>query len=195
MISELAGDLKNKSVLITAAAGGVGSLLVQLAAEQGAKVFAACSSQEKLQVAKTHGAAVLIDYSLPNWPSAVKAANDELGIDLLFETTGGNVYNEAVKLLSPGGHVVVYGCASGVQGNIHPEYFVDENLTQSGFNLAYYITQKTNRWQLALGTLINKIIEGQLKIHTTHSFTLAQVAEAHTLIEARKTTGKVILTI
>jgi NADPH:quinone reductase len=195
MISQLAKDLKDKTVLITAAAGGVGSLLVQLAKLNGAKVIAASSSDEKLKVAKANGADLTMNYSKPNWSEKVKELNNGLGVDIAFETVGGEVYNETVKALAQGGHLIIYGCASGIQGQIHPEHFVDENISQSGFNLAFYITTKMPVWQEALGTVIGLIAQGKLKIETPKTFALKDAAEAHKQIEARLTTGKVVLTL
>lgn len=194
MISQVAKDLKDKTVLINASAGGVGSLLVRLAKLNGAKVIAASGSDEKLKVAKANGADITINYSKPNWNEKVKAANNGLGVDIAFEMVGGDVYNETVKSLAQGGHLIVYGCASGVQGQIHPEYFVDENISQSGFNLAFYITTRMQVWQEALGTVIGLIAQGKLKIETPKTFALKDAAEAHRQIEARQTTGKVVLT-
>lgn len=194
MISQLAKDLNGKSVLVNAAAGGVGSLLVQLAKMGGAKVFAGSSSDEKLAVAKTNGAEMLINYSNPNWGLELREQNDGKGIDIAFEMVGGEVYNETVKSLAPGGQLIIYGCASGIQGTVHPEYFVDENLSQIGFNLAHFITHHTEVWQAALGAVIGMIANGQLHVSTPHTFLLRDAAEAHRQIEARKTTGKVVMT-
>jgi len=195
MLSQVAKDVKGKSVLITAAAGGVGSLLVQLAKLNGAKVFAASSSNEKLETAKANGADVLINYAQAGWSEQLRKANNGNGVGLAFETVGGEVYNETVKSLAAGGHLIIYGCASGVQGNIHPEYFVDENLTQSGFNLAHFITTKMPLWQEALGAVIGMVAQGQLKISTAKTFALKDAAEAHRQLEARQTTGKIVLTL
>ncbi len=193
MISQVAKDLKDKTVLVNASAGGVGSLLVQLAKLNGAKVIAASSSDEKLKVAKANGADATVNYSKENWSEKVKLATNEQGVDIAFEMVGGDVYNETIKSLAPGGHLIVYGCASGIQGQIHPEHFVDENISQSGFNLAFYITTKPQVWQAALGTVIGLIAQGKLKIETPKTFALKNVAEAHRQIEARQTTGKVVL--
>jgi NADPH:quinone reductase len=194
MISQVAKDLRDKTVLINAAAGGVGSLLVQLAKLQGAKVIAASSSDQKLKVAKANGADVVINYSKSGWSKNLKDANSGKGVDTAFEMVGGEVYDESIKLLEQGGHLIVYGCASGVQGIIHPEYFVDESISQSGFNLAFYITTKPHIWQDALRTVITLIVEGKLKVETPNTFSLGDAAEAHRQIEARHTTGKVVLT-
>jgi NADPH:quinone reductase len=195
MISQVAKDLKGKTVLINAAAGGVGSLLVQLAKMQGATVIAACSTDDKLKIATALGADFVVDYSKPGWSEIVKKVSNGKGVDFAFEMVGGEVYNETVKSIAQGGLLIVYGCASGIQGTIHPEYFVDENISQSGFNLAYYITNKAELWQEALGAVIGMVAQGLLKISTANEFPLENAAEAHRQIEARQTTGKVILTI
>ena len=194
MISQIAKDVNRKTVLINAAAGGVGSLLVQLAKMNGAKVIAASSSDDKLKVAQSLGADAVMNYSTPNWSEKVKQANDGKGVDFVFEMAGGDIYNESIKCLAQGGQLIIYGAASGVQGHVHPEYFVDENISQSGFNLAYFITNKMQLWQEALGTVIGLIGQGKLKIETPKSYALKDAAEAHRQIEARMTTGKVVLT-
>jgi NADPH:quinone reductase len=193
MISEVAKDLKDKTVLVNAAAGGVGSLLVQLAKLNGAKVIAASSSDEKLKVAEANGADATVNYSEPNWGKKVREVNNGKGVDFAFEMVGGAIYNETVKSLAKGGYLIVYGCASGVQGIIHPEYFVDENISQSGFNLAFYTTIKPQIWQEALRAVIDLIVGGKLKVETPKAFALNEAAEAHRQIEARQTTGKVVL--
>ena len=140
-----------------------------------------------------NGADETVNYSTANWNKKVKQVNNGKGVDIAFEMVGGDVYNETVKSLAQGGQLIIYGCASGIQGNVHPEYFVDENISQSGFNLAFYITTKMQVWQEALGTVIGLIAQGQLKIATSKTFALKDVAEAHKKIEARQTTGKVVL--
>lgn len=193
MVSQVAPDLGGKTVLVNAAAGGVGSLLVQLAKMNGAKVIAASSSDEKLKFAESFGADATVNYALPNWSEQVKAANGGKGVDVVFEMVGGEVYNESLKSLAQGGQIIVYGAASGKQGSVHPEYFVDENISQSGFNLAFFINNKMPIWQEALGTVIGLLAQGKLKVETAKTFSLANAAEAHRQIEARRTTGKVVL--
>lgn len=193
LISKVAMDVQGKTVLINAAAGGVGSLLVQLAKLHGARVIAACGTNEKLEAAKSFGADVVVNYTLPNWSQQVKEATDNKGVDIVFEMVGGEVYNQSIKSLAQGGQMIVYGAASGEQGTIHPEYFVDENISQSGFNLAFFVMNRTQEWQEALGAVIGMMAEGKLKPRVAHTFDLHDAAEAHRQIEARKTIGKVLL--
>ncbi|MEM9832174.1 MAG: zinc-binding dehydrogenase [Bacteroidota bacterium] len=193
MVSQIAKELTDKTVLVNASAGGVGSILVQLAKLNGAKVIGASSSDAKLKVATALGADAGVNYTRDNWREDVKRANDGKGVDVVFEMVGGEVYNKSIRSLTPGGHMIVYGCASGVQGSIHPEHFVDENLTQSGFNLAHFIQHKPAVWQNALGTVMELLAQGKIKIETPKTFALEEAAEAHRQIEARQTTGKVVL--
>lgn len=193
MISHLAGNLEGKTVLIQAAAGGVGNLLVQLARMQGATVIGAVGSAEKMKIATATGVQLAVNYAEPDWYQQVLDFTQGKGVDLIFEMVGGHIYNQSLKCLAQGGHIIVYGCASGVLGHIHPEHFVDHNITQSGFNLAFYIQHHMPAWQQALGTVISLLAQGKLKIETPHTFALADAAEAHKQMEARKTTGKVVL--
>lgn len=193
MISQVAKDLKDKTVLINASAGGVGSLLVQLAKLNGATVIGASSSDAKLETAKELGADLTVNYSKANWSNSVKNLTDGKGVDIVFEMVGGEVYNQSLKSLKQGGQIIVFGCASGIQGTVHPEFFVDENITQSGFNLAYFINNKMELWQEALQTVIGLLMQGQIKVEIAHRFTLEDASSAHEAIENRKTTGKVIL--
>ena len=194
MVSQVAKNLKGKTVLINASAGGVGSLLVQLAKLNGATVIGAGSSNAKLETSKRLGADFTVNYSKPDWSNKVKRLTDGKGVDVVFEMVGGEVYNQSLKCLKQGGHIIVFGCASGVQGTIHPEFFVDENITQSGFNLAYFINHKMGLWQEALETVIGLLMQGKLKVNVT-SYAFAKAQQAHSDIENRKTTGKVVLTI
>ncbi len=193
MVTQLAGDVSGKTVVINAAAGGVGSLLVQLCKLRGGRVIAAAGGPEKLRVASALGADATVDYRSPDWSQQVRAANRGRGADLIFEMVGGEVYNESLRALAPGGHLIVYGCASGEQGRVDPEHFVDENIRQSGFNLAHYLQHYNPLWQQALGEVIGLLAGGQLRVRTAMTFPLAEAAEAHRRLEARATTGKVVL--
>lgn len=193
MLSTLAGPLEGKTILVTAAAGGVGSLLVQLAARAGARVIAGTGTVAKKETVLALGAHAHVCYGQPGWHNQVKELTDGQGVDLLLEMVGGAVYNEGLESVAQGGKIIVYGCASGVQGSIHPEYFVDRNLTQCGFNLAWHIQHQPAQWQAALGTVIGLLAAQQLQVLTTHTFALHEAAAAHRLIEQRASTGKVIL--
>ncbi|HET7477911.1 MAG TPA: NADPH:quinone oxidoreductase family protein, partial [Rubrobacteraceae bacterium] len=116
------GALKEgESVLVHAAAGGVGTLAVQMAKLLGAgKVIATASSDEKLDLAKSLGADVLINYTEEGWPEKVREATDGKGADIILEMVGGDFLEKNLKCLNVFGRMVVYGAASGERGSIIP---------------------------------------------------------------------------
>lgn len=194
LASHVAGSLVGKSVLVHAAAGGVGSLLVQLVKLLGAKmVVATASVPSKLQQAKQLGADEAISYMQLDWATQAIAANNNERFDVIFEMVGGEVFNHSIQCLAAGGSVVVYGAASGLQGTIHPEHFVDENQSLIAFNLAYYIEHHTALWGQALQAVIGLMVESKLKVLSPDVFSLADAAKAHLALENRQTIGKVIL--
>ncbi len=194
MLHEVVKDLANKSILIHAAAGGVGSILVQLAKMAGAAtVIGTASSDQKCDTARSFGADKAVNYTQAGWPEQVVAANGGEKVDLILEMVGGSIYSQSFACLASGGTMVIYGAASGQKGIMHSEHFVDENQTVTGFNLAWFIQNKMARWQEALGAVISLMADRKLRIHVQESFPLQAVAQAHTRIENRQTTGKVVL--
>lgn len=192
ILHQIAGDISAKTVLVHAGAGGVGSILIQLAKLAGAKVIAT-SSSSKLEKAKSFGADAVVDYSKSGWPSKVIEANGGQKVDLILEMVGGNIYEESFHCLAQMGTMIVYGSASGKKGMVHSEHFVDESHRLLSFNLAHFIQYRMQDWQASLGAIIGLLAEGKLKIETAHSFALAEAAKAHQAIENRETTGKVVL--
>ncbi|TAE23684.1 MAG: NADPH:quinone reductase [Cytophagales bacterium] len=194
MLYEVVKDLANRSVLIHAAAGGVGSILVQLAKLAGAAtVIGTASTDEKCAVARSRGADYTVNYTNSGWADRVISANGGNKVDLILEMVGGEIYAQSFACLATGGTMVVYGAASGQKGFMHSEHFVDENQTVTGFNLAWFIQNRMAQWQQALGAVIGLMAEGKLRIHVQDSFPLQAVVDAHTRIENRQTTGKVVL--
>ena len=192
IIAHRIGDLEGKSVLVHAAAGGVGSLLVQLARQRGAKVLGTTSKTSKLAQIEALGA-IPIDYSHSDWPAQVIAANGDAPVDYALEMVGGKIYEQSFTCLRQGGTMVVFGAASGQKGRIHSEHFVDQEQHLLSFNLAYFIRDQMADWQAALGAIIGQVASGQLQIQVDHQFPLAEASQAHQAIEARMTSGKVVL--
>lgn len=194
MLSHLTPDLAGQTVLVHAAASGVGTLLVQLAKRRGAaRIIATASTPEKLALAAALGADAGVNYTAPDWLDHVRAANDGRGVDVVFEMVGGEVFNQSLACLAMGGRMVVYGAASGVQGVVHSEQLPNQGLSVLGFNLAYYLRELQPLWQEALATVIGLLAQGALRVETASTFALADAAEAHRQIEARHTMGKVVL--
>ncbi len=191
MIDQVAGNIEGKLVLINGAAGGLGSILLQLAKLNGAKVIAGCGSDTKFSHNQKLGADYSINYTKDNWREIME---HEIGKpDVVFEMVGNEVYNESVKSLNDGGLIIIYGCASGIQGSIHPEYFVDHSLTQKGFNLAHTLNKDFQNWYNAQGDIIGLIAQQKVLIQHNFKYSFSEVALAHRMLEERRTEGKIVL--
>lgn len=184
-----------RTVLISAAAGGVGSFLVQLARRDGAKrVIAAASSQEKLAFARELGADDVVNYAESGWVEAARALADGMGPDLTFESVGGAITRDCLDLLGPRGRLMIYGAL-----NIH-DFRLDENdlkrmifLNQSvsGFALVPLLTPEGLRQDLS--ELFDLASRGSLTATIDSVHRLEDAAEAHRRIESRASRGKIIL--
>jgi NADPH:quinone reductase len=186
-------DLKEgQSILVHAAAGGVGSLLVQLAKLRGAHVIGTASTAEKLALVKELGADASINYTEADWPERVRASTPNgAGVDLLIEMVGGDVGEQNIKCLAPGATMIIYGAASGKDFPVSALSLLSKGLTVRGYSL-YNETEAT----LAGFTreLLEHVRENRLKV-SVQEFPLAQAASAHRAIEERRTTGKVVLRV
>lgn len=193
ILNDVAGEISGKTVLVHAGAGGVGSLLIQLAKLAGAKVIATASSDKKCQKAQSYGADITINYSHANWADQLIEANGGEKVDIVLEMVGGDIYTQSFKCLKTFGKMVVYGAASGQKGFIHSEHFVDESHQILPFNLAHYIQFKMPVWQNSLQEMVGLLAAEKVAIDSSSSYALEDASLAHQDIEARKTTGKVVL--
>ena len=185
--------VEGESVLIEAAAGGVGSFAVQLAKLYGAgKVIAAASTPEKRAIAERLGADASVDYMDPGWAEEVRAQTNGNGVDVVLEMTGGPTVNQALDAMAPFGRMIFIGQSSGKTASIEPWRLTVPNHTVTGFYLGAYLAFP----ELILSTLteiIGFIMTGKLELQIGKVLPLSQAAEAHRLLEGRKTTGKVVL--
>jgi NADPH:quinone reductase len=184
---------KGETVLVHAAAGGVGTLSVQLAKLFGAgKIIATASSSEKLELARKMGADVLINYTESNWVEQVLEATGGKGVDVALEMVGGDVFNNTLKCLATFGRLVVFGAASGEQSRMYPSSLMARNQSVIGFFLPQ-IMRKPELLQTSLVELLTYLGEGKLKLTIGGVFPLVEAANVHVLLQSRKTTGKLIL--
>ncbi|MFB3166449.1 NADPH:quinone oxidoreductase family protein [Neobacillus sp. 179-C4.2 HS] len=184
---------KGETVLVHAAAGGVGTLAVQLAKLFGAgKIIATASSTEKLELARQMGADVLVNYTESNWVEQVLEATGGKGVDVALEMVGGDVFNKTLKCLATFGRLVVFGAASGEQSKMYPSSLMARNQSVIGFFLPQ-IMRKPELLQHSLVELLTYLGEGKLKLTIGGVFPLEDAAVVHQLLQSRKTTGKLIL--
>ena len=194
----LAGHLqRGERVLVHAAAGGVGTLAVQLAKRLGAaQVVATASSEDKRALAISLGADVAIDYTQPEWGKAVREATGGAGVDIILEMLGGaEALKQNLACLAAFGRMVVFGAASGdTKGTIEPIALMPRNQTVTGYYLTPLIPDRA-RCAPALAECAELAARGELKVIVGHRLRLAEAVEAHRLMEARGTTGKVVLEV
>lgn len=182
-----------ESVLVHAAAGGVGSLVVQLARLMGAsKVIGTASTPEKLAFVRSLGADA-ISYSQPDWVAQVVAATAGHGANIILDSIGGQIGADSLEVLSQGGRLVVYGAASG-----QPTMIAAQQLSFKGQSvLGYSMGTQTSPVQMAegMGALLDYLSSGQLRVTIGERYPLADAAAAHRAIAERRTIGKVVLTV
>ncbi|MFI0419251.1 zinc-binding dehydrogenase [Spongiactinospora sp. 9N601] len=180
-----------ETVLVEAAAGGVGGLLTQLAKQAGARVIAAARGARKLTAAKANGADAVVDYGLPGWGDAVReAAGGE--VQVVFETVGGEIARTAFGLLATGtGRMVLYGTAGGT-----PPAFDVADILQRGLTVRGFASVLLPPEEIAalLGQVFEHAAAGRLRPVAGAVFPLAEAAAAHRAHDERTTIGKTILT-
>ncbi len=180
-----------QSILVHAAAGGVGSILVQLAKSKGLTVIGTASNSDKLQNIAAHGGDFAINYTETDWPQQVLQAVGERGVDIIIEMVGGEIVRKNLELLAVNGTMWVYGSASGEDYRLSVLDLLDKNLIVRG----YWLTlEPPSRKAEFAAELVEHVKEKRLRISVTE-YPLEKAPEAHRAIEARKTTGKVVLTI
>jgi NADPH2:quinone reductase len=186
---------KGETVLVHAAAGGVGSLAVQLAKIFGAKkVIATASTEEKLTFAKEMGADHTVNYTKDGWEQEVLELTGGKGVDVALEMAGGDIFHQTVSCLAAFGRLVVYGVASGEPASYSPSNLMRRNQSIIGFFLPQ-IMKKPKLLQKSLHDIFNFAGNGDLQLTIGGKFPLEQAAHVHTLLQGRKTSGKLILTI
>jgi NADPH:quinone reductase len=193
MLKDGAKFQPGQTVLIHSAAGGVGTLLVQIAKQMGAvKIIATASTIEKLAVAKSLGADECINYTVSDWVEKVKDATGGKGVDLILDGTGGEILRNSFSCLAPFGRLINFGNSSSGSNSIDAFTLINDNLILQGFGLASYFA-KPDLMQEAYQYLFSQAATGKLKVLIGQTFPLKDAAEAHRQMESRKTTGKIVL--
>lgn len=184
----------SESILVQAAAGGVGLYLVQLAKILGAKtVIALAGSPEKVNLVKDLGADFAVNYAESNWVEQVRTATQGTGVDIVLEAASGEIGAQSFKLLAPFGRVVIYG-ARNVHDTFGPDrlqQLIYNNQSAIGFNIPSLRPEKIGACILELLRLIS---DGRLRLFASHSYPLVEVREAFEALRSRHTIGRVFLT-
>ena len=183
--------LPGETLLVTGAAGGVGLTAVEIGKLMGARVIAQARGADKLAVAQAAGADHLIDAS-----EDLRARVLELGgADVVYDAVGGDTFKAAFRACNPEARLLPIGFASGDVPQIPANHLLVKNLTVIGFYIGGYLKFRPEAVTGSLSTLIGWYLDGRLKPHISHVLPLEQVAEGMELLRARKSTGKIVITM
>ncbi|BAV47260.1 quinone oxidoreductase [Mesorhizobium loti] len=183
---------EGRTVLVPAAAGGVGSLLVQLAKAKGAvKVIAAAGGAGKIEHALSLGADAAVDYTNPDWPARVRALTGGEGADTVYDTVGGALTALSLPALAPGGELVFAALGRYRLAASDLEAMIGRNQSLRGFALLPLLSADVLR--ASLSELFQLAASGRLRVAIGGRFTLDQAGEAHRQLEERRAMGKMVL--
>lgn len=181
------------TILIHAAAGGVGLLVCQWAKALGATVIGTVGSDEKAELAKAHGCDHPIVYTRENFTQRVKAITNGAGVPVVYDSIGKDTYIGSLDCLAPLGYFVSFGNASGPLPPIDSKEFSSRgSLFFTRPTLFSYIAKRADL-EAATAELFDVILSGKVKTSINQRYPLAEVGRAHADLEARKTTGSTIL--
>jgi NADPH:quinone reductase len=179
--------------LVHAAAGGVGLLLCQIAKMRGARVLGTVSTEEKGRLAREAGADEVLYYTRQDFEAEVKRLTDGRGVQVVYDSVGKTTFDKGLGCLAPRGLMALFGQSSGSVGPFDPQVLNQRgSLFLTRPSLGHYIATREDLLQRS-GEVLGWIAAGTLKLRLEHDFPLAQAAEAHRALEARRTTGKVLL--
>ena len=184
---------RGSTVLVHAAAGGVGLLLVQWLKHMGAVVIGTVSTGEKARIAREAGADDVILYMKEDFAEKVKKLTGGAGVDYVMDGVGKTTFAKNLDALKPRGWATTFGWPSGPADPIVPNSLMTKSLTISAGSLGNYTATRDELLRRARDVFA-ALHEGWLRLHIDRTFPLAQAAEAHQLLESRQTAGKLILT-
>ncbi|MEE8396801.1 MAG: quinone oxidoreductase [bacterium] len=194
LVDEVTRVQSGETVLIHAAAGGVGLLAVQICRLRGANVIGTASSDEKCETLRGYGATA-INYSQGDWVAEVLKATGGKGADVILESIGGEVFLRSLReALAPFGRLAVYGAASGEMAEFAQRELMPGSKTVVGYFLGDYYPHRVDRVRAAVQNLLLWAAQGKVKLVVGHTFPLAQAAEAVAVMEERRNIGKVVIT-
>jgi NADPH2:quinone reductase len=182
-----------QTVLVHAAAGGLGLLLTQMAVQRGARVIGTVSTPAKAELARGAGARDVILYAQTDFEAEVKRLTDGRGVDCVYDSVGKTTFDQSLNCLRPLGSLVLCGGSSGPVPPFDPLTLMTKgSLFLTRPTLGHYVpTAEALRRRAA--DVYGWILNGQLKLRLEHSYPLAQAAQAHRDLESRATTGKLAL--
>ena len=183
---------KNDTVLVHAAAGGVGQILCQWAKKIGANVIGTVSSLEKENIARQNGCHFTINYSKDDFEKKVLEITKNNGVDVIYDSVGKDTFLKGIGCLAPKGRIVSFGVSSGPIDpiNINMLRSFSGSISTGGLNT--YI-KDANEMQMNAEIFFDMILKKDLEINIDKTFHIDEIREAQSILEKRQTTGSIVL--
>lgn len=181
-----------ETLLVEAAAGGTGSLSVQLGKQAGAKVIGLASSEEKRARVEALGADATVDSRSEDLKEAILAANDGKPVDAVLQMSGGEAFDAELAALAPFGRMVVFGIASREQREVSTGALLQGSKSVIGFWLVHLLMRPQEAGPM-IAELLGAVAEGKLEVNVGEVYPLSEAARAHEDLIARRTSGKLLL--
>ena len=182
-----------ETLLVHAAAGGVGLAAVQIGKALGARVLATAGGPEKLAIAREAGADVCIDYGRDDWVEAVKAATQGRGADVIYDSVGGDILDQSLKCIAWSGRLLVIGFAGGRIPEIKANRILLKNISVVGLHWGAYAIHEPARIPEVFGALFRMYEQGTIRPVICQRYPLERTADALEALGSRRTYGKVVI--
>ncbi|BFM05948.1 NADPH:quinone oxidoreductase family protein [Halioxenophilus aromaticivorans] len=184
-----------ETLLVLGAAGGTGIAAVQIGKAMGAKVIAACSSEEKLAVAKQNGADVLINYASHDLRKALKGVTAGKGVDVVYDPVGGDAFDQCCRSMARNGRLLVVGFASGRIPQLPVNLALVKEFSVAGVFWGNFIENEPEVYAQNVKEMFTWFLEEKIKVVTDAVFALEQAPEALQRLMDRQVAGKLVLEI
>ena len=192
---------KGETLLVHGAAGGVGMAAIEIAKILGATVIATAGSEEKLSVAKDHGADHVINYRVENFRDHVLQITDGAGANAIYDPVGGEIFAESLRCIAPEGRIMPVGFAGGTIQQIPANILLVKNITVCGLNMGYYVGWSPDdvrhkygdRMRELMGQLFSWFESGYLNPLISHTYELPDFQDAMSTVLGRQSIGRVAL--
>ena len=181
-----------ETLVVEAAAGGTGSLAVQLGKRAGARVIGLASSEEKRALVERLGADATVDSRADNLGDAIREANGGERVDAVLHMSGGDAFDEELGILAPLGRMVVFGIASREQREVSTAALLRGSKSVVGFWLVHLLARQELVAPM-IGELLGAVAAGELEVTVGGVYPLSEAARAHEDLIARRTSGKLLL--
>jgi NADPH2:quinone reductase len=189
-------DLKpGQTLVVHGAGGGVGLAAVECGKAIGARVIATAGSDDKLALARAHGADEGINYAREDLRERIKALTGGEGADAVFDPVGGAAFDASLRSTAWGGRIAVIGFASGKVPQIPANILLVKNVSVHGVYWGSYRTRRPDLLAAEFAELFGWYEQGRLRPHVSHRIPLAEAPRALELLTTRKATGKVVVTV